>query len=334
VHFIIFDYLGEMEFMAESLRRKESYEELMRYCKKLESHVMRLEDDLEKERQLRLQSELKAQELKKMREGGLLLEDSEDSEMLMGFAQKIVELSNQMGQIGSSILNEKQRLKSSRSSLSKLSRSVEESPFLRKSSPDLYEDSILINPGSGFPQRNPSPNYPLSNNESRPLQFPKISLDPPTSLLRYGLLDASRSFPEDLGSISQKRFSQKQPIPIVKDSVIKKKDSSSSPSPVRSNFLLCDVSRDVSLAGMIEFIKEKFSLEESEFTLEFGEGGPGAGRVAQISVDEKHSEKFASVKRFRAVVDGVKMRMKVVHLSNLDSLEQNRSRISEDDDEI
>jgi len=103
-----------------------------------------------------------------------------------------------------------------------------------------------------------------------------------------------------------------------------------------SCFLLCDVSRDVSLESMRRCVQEKFDLPMSEKSLseakgsndtgsdeqdedpkvriEFGEGGPGAGRVAFVFVPEKHAHKLHNVKRFRAVVDGVKMRMKVTHV--------------------
>jgi len=81
-------------------------------------------------------------------------------------------------------------------------------------------------------------------------------------------------------------------------------------------FLLCDVSRDVSLEGMEKCVQEKFDLSPSEMRLEFGEGGPGAGRVAFVFVSNGESaNKLATVKRFRAVVDGIKMRMKVTHIS-------------------
>jgi len=81
-------------------------------------------------------------------------------------------------------------------------------------------------------------------------------------------------------------------------------------------FLLCDVSRDVSLEGMEKCVQEKFDLSANEMRLEFGEGGPGAGRVAFVFVNNGESaNKLATVKRFRAVVDGIKMRMKVTHIS-------------------
>eukprot|EP00475_Leptophrys_vorax_P021235 TRINITY_DN2895_c0_g1_i3.p1 TRINITY_DN2895_c0_g1~~TRINITY_DN2895_c0_g1_i3.p1 ORF type:complete len:643 (+),score=146.37 TRINITY_DN2895_c0_g1_i3:3599-5527(+) len=102
-------------------------------------------------------------------------------------------------------------------------------------------------------------------------------------------------------------------------------------------FLLCDVSREVSLESMRRCVQEKFDLprsekylsdskgnedslvagtedEDSHVRIEFGEGGPGAGRVAFVFVSEKHAQKLHNVKRFRAVVDGVKMRMKVTHV--------------------
>ena len=326
--------------LAESLKRKESYESLYQYCKKLEAHVLRLEEDLEKERKLRLQSELKIQDLikssvKREFEGA---ESFDDSEMI-GFVQKVVDLSNQLNQAGNAILNERRSgLFGSNSSIfeypksnfdqSILSRSLEESSsssvFLRKShSPELNEDSVLlhIQPIKSASLRNSSPNFQVA-------QSAKISPESLSYSLRNSNSRSPSTSSEDSMSLLRRNsqvFQKTVSAPCLKPNPKK--------NTAKSHFLLCDVSREITLSGMNECIKEKFNIDESEFSLEFGEGGPGAGRVAFISVVDQHAEKFNSLKRFRAIVDGVKMRMKVTPVP-LESLEQYRSKISEEDNII
>jgi len=293
-----------------------SYSDLASRCKKLERENDELRSKLLEERILRVAAEEKLKSLNDV-------------------ASKVQEYADRLVTMSSS----KSHKSPDWDTVWKPSPADSWNPLLssseEKSSPPQKEESLLSTSApAGFSKMSSSTRSSFAVSSAIPIvpslrsSAPEFKLLPSASSSSATDFSSANSAPVEfklLGSSSDTASSISPPNSSPPDWQL-----NSNPLLYSSNddqgscFLLCDVSREVTKESMEKCVQEKFDLSPSEMRLEFGEGGPGAGRVAFVFVNNGESaNKLASVKRFRAVVDGVKMRMKVTQVP-VDMVDQYR----------